>query len=77
MAEIADFIDRDEFMRLIQEAYQAAAEKAGTYCKDIVRVVRCKDCIHYHGGEYCENDTYVKPDGYCHWGERREDNAED
>lgn len=52
-------------------AIDAILEAAPTV--DAVPVVRCKDCVHNHGGEYCENDTYVKSDGYCHWGERRED----
>ncbi len=34
-------------------------------------IVHCKDCIYNYGGEYCENDIYIKPDGYCHWGEKK------
>jgi hypothetical protein len=88
MSDIADFIDRNEFMRLIQEAYQAAAEKAGTYCKDVVQVVRCKDCKWWKVSEllapncFCFRlmDGYghhvgynVSEDDYCSHGERRED----
>lgn len=81
MADIADLIDRNEFMRLIQKAYQAAAEKAGTYCKDIVHVVRCKDCRwgkEISGNIECYTDLNLPPEyhGYewfCPNGERRED----
>lgn len=45
-------------------------------------VVRCRDCAHAHeGARYCDRFTGcglsdfvdVKPDGFCAWGERRED----
>ena len=36
-------------------------------------VVRCKDCM-YRDGNACDYSTvYVRPNGYCRWGERRED----
>ena len=50
----------------------------GTYCPDIMGVVRCKDCVHNQlpptsPNADCElwygmTDLY----GYCHYGERRE-----
>lgn len=87
MSDIADFIDRNEFMRLVQEAYQKAAEKAGTHFKDIVPVVRCKDCIHScHKNVFgidCIFCTYgvclaceVEDGFFCSMGERREDEAD-
>lgn len=47
--------------------------EVGTYCKDIVTVVRCKDC-KYYDGEYrcCATDIWTNPNGYCHYGERKE-----
>ena len=47
-------------------------------------IVRCRDCKHfavdqsdhdYRSGWWCHrwNTDMVKPDGYCAWGERRED----
>ena len=57
--------------------------EVGTYCKDIVTVVRCKDCKycsvdrHADGNvpDYVciEMDCGVEPNGFCAWGERRED----
>lgn len=48
---------------------------------DIVEVVRCRDCKHYHTGMYCEKWADLHPhaeeypmvgsNGYCHYGERR------
>ena len=42
-------------------------------------IVRCRDCKHYTDDEveyrhYCnEWCGQVKPDGFCAWGERRQD----
>lgn len=37
-------------------------------------VVRCKDCIHYKGLAECDViGECMGTDGYCAWGERRED----
>ena len=49
-----------------------------------VEVVRCRDCAcfsvdnsdhDYRSGWWCHrwNTDMVKPDGFCAWGERRED----
>lgn len=47
------------------------------------QIVRCKDCMFFLKGEYCwvwaddkgdeEGYVYVEPDGYCKWGERKDD----
>lgn len=46
---------------------------------DLVQVVWCRDCKHYtddemeyyhYCGSWCEQ---VTPDGYCAWGERRDE----
>lgn len=50
--------------------------------EDIEKVVRCKDCKYYDKmGEYCWNeqwitpdDTQVKEDDFCSYGERRAKN---
>lgn len=48
---------------------------------DMVVVIRCRDCKHYHsminGCDWFVNEWYdeyveVEPDGYCAWGERRD-----
>ena len=40
---------------------------------DAVEVVRCKDCL-YRDGNACDySAVYVRPNGFCQWGERRED----
>jgi hypothetical protein len=43
--------------------------------KDVVEVVRCKDCIHYKD-EWCEILKAETPiaDGFCCYGERKCDN---
>lgn len=36
-----------------------------------VPVVRCCDCKHYGLGRRCDwSCRFVKPDGFCAWGER-------
>lgn len=37
---------------------------------DAVEVVRCKDC---KWGEYCDDFLPTEDDGFCSWGERKED----
>lgn len=40
---------------------------------DVVEVVRCKDCL-YRDGNACDySAVYVRPNGYCQWGRRKED----
>ncbi len=63
------------------------AEDADGGCKlylpaaDVVEVVRCKDCEHYRAvSRICDHPNglwlVVKPeDGYCCYGERRNDHA--
>ena len=52
--------------------------------RDAVEVVRCRDCKHfavdqsdheYRSGWWCKRwgTDMVKPDGFCAWGERKED----
>lgn len=44
-----------------------------------VPIVRCRDCAHYTDDEmeyyhYCGNwCEQVEPDGFCAWGERRDE----
>ena len=48
---------------------------------DLVEVVRCRECKHYHTGMFCEKWADLHPhaeeypmvgsDGYCHYGEKR------
>lgn len=40
-------------------------------------VVRCKDC-KYKQGSACEySAVWVRPNGFCHWGERREEQEDE
>lgn len=39
---------------------------------DAVEVIRCKDC-KYKQGSACEySAVWVRPNGFCQWGERKE-----
>lgn len=52
----------------------------GNDVETMKRIVRCRDCIHYSGEDdeiypkWCMemNVWEVEPDGFCAWGERRE-----
>lgn len=40
---------------------------------DFVRVVRCKECKYfYKASKYCSEFLTADEDGFCAWGERRE-----
>lgn len=40
---------------------------------DVVEVVRCKDC-KYRDRSVCDySAVYIRPNGYCQWGERSEE----
>ena len=43
---------------------------------DAVEVVRCKDCKSFSHG-YCKfhDAKFVREDGYCYWGERKDGNG--
>lgn len=43
-----------------------------TLTVDAVEVVRCKDCLEF---KYCLHNEYNDPNGFCAWGERREDDV--
>lgn len=57
--------------------------EVGTYCEDIVSVVRCKDCKYYNehpsGFGCCEihkgSIAIQTPFTFCAWGERKEDDG--
>ena len=40
---------------------------------DVVEVVRCKDCRHRQGFACDYSAVWVQPNGYCQYGERRDD----
>ena len=43
---------------------------------DAVEVVRCKDCL-YRDGSACDySAVYVRQNGYCQWGRRKEDETD-
>lgn len=40
--------------------------------EDVVEVVRCKDCKYREGSACDYSAVYVRPNGYCQWGEKDE-----
>lgn len=46
---------------------------------DAVPVVRCKDCLYREGSIWYSCDysaVYVRPNGYCQWGRKKEDETD-
>lgn len=45
---------------------------------EFVKVVRCKDCKSFSHG-YCKfhDAKFVRKDGYCYWGERKDGEQND
>lgn len=67
-------------VRVINKGTSVEVEDASDV--DVVEVVRCKDCRFFEDEDedgdcwcYCHNDTTCR-DGYCSWGERREDETD-
>ena len=76
-ADLKDLGIAVQRLRMIpEEAVMNAPVASG----DIVKVIRCKDCVYYHGG-YCERIAFVmnarfngteevkNPDDFCSMGE--------
>ena len=70
---LADAITDEQ--RQFAEKVRYAAEKMPTV--DAVPV-RCKDCKFFSHG-YCRfhDAKFVRPDGYCYWGEQKEGEQHD
>lgn len=70
----ADTIFNGELLMVSDVAYDAVhaiierINNAPTV--DAVEVVRCKDCLEF---KYCLHNEHNDPNGFCAWGEKRED----
>lgn len=80
---MARLIDADETYKVLIDVYhirtplqQLALKEALARVPtiDAEPVVKCKDCEYYNGEEkYCVNDIFAKPNGYCMYGERKDE----
>ena len=60
----------------IAEAIDEWSDEGCPPTVDAVPVVRCKDCL-YRDGSICDySAVYVRPNGYCQWGRRKEDETD-
>lgn len=79
-------IDEDEYRAAMRKAYEAGATGREVYtARDCLtrELVRCRDCKHaedmtrLHGCWFCRRcccaSFPINPDGFCAWGERRDD----
>lgn len=75
--ELLDKTDRIRWMAILSErsAFKYDIQEAVTV--DAVPVVRCKDCKHRDGSACDYSAVWVRPNGFCHWGERIEDDETD
>ena len=73
--QIKDILD--DFITDVSQEIKMLERFADLPTADVVEVVRCKDCEYFvdeMGWAYC-GMTYLptEEDGFCKWGERRED----
>ena len=80
---MSDPIDRDKLIDFIMESDPEwcvnPIRPIFDYIKsmptaDVVEVVRCKDCKHRNGSACDYSAVWVRENGFCQWGERREEN---
>ena len=72
---IRDFFNSQDYGMFWTGGIEKAIDEAPTI--DAEPVVRCKDCKYCDGEyKYCCFDIFVKPDGYCSYGEKTEVNDE-
>lgn len=71
----ADVVDKERYVRLLANAIIVSNALKEYQTADFVKVVRCKDCKNnWNGRGMCEElDLWIKEDGFCCKGERRED----
>lgn len=80
----ADVVERSAFNKLMERYEKATGRKPSGAVRQLVEVVRCKDCKYGElncnsvGAEYvvCELDEHHVwlPNNFCSYGERRDDN---
>lgn len=71
--EINKALDRETLLNsFVRKIAVEAVKKLPT--ADVVEVVRCKDCKSFSHG-YCKfhDAKFVREDGYCYWGERKDE----
>lgn len=76
---MSEYIITDKQLGLIQDFANVCVEG-----EKLPRIVRCRDCVYICNREYANGLEYhtcsyfdseyaeVEPDGFCSWGERRE-----
>ena len=66
-----------EIMTLKRPSQEKARRAWNRRAKDLVQVVRCKDCKHRDDNDMCfmhhDYGELVHLDGYCNYGKRKED----
>ena len=84
LQRLFDTLSKDEWNKSAFTSWAMAYEEAKEMVDDevtvdAVPVVRCKEC-KFHRGGYCLGtghfDMPTEDDGFCSWGERREDEAD-
>lgn len=70
------YIDVDELERMLNEA-TAIETKTGLMALvkliPTIDIVRCEDCKYGQDSACGYSTVWVRPNGFCKWGERRED----
>lgn len=84
---MARYIDAEEVKKAIEESWDGCLGSYDSHeiamndlwvidevpTADVEEVVRCKDC-KYREGSVCDySAVYVRPNGYCQWGEKEDE----
>ena len=66
-------VSREEYeeVKAYMDTLVDAFIEDGEELAESVKVVRCKDCKHWHIDSHC--DGYRSADDFCSWGERKEE----
>ena len=75
-ASTADVVERKDLDTITEAHEQIGYEKGyrDGYAQAKVEVVRCKECKYfYKASKYCSEFMTKDEDGFCKWGERRDD----
>ena len=68
----AKAMGKTEYAKGIRTAYADVSVLCRTI-KDAVPVVRFRDCKNREGSVCDYSSVYIEPNGFCHWGERKDD----
>ena len=72
---VSELVEQKKVFDTIVDVQPTVEQPQTNATENMVEVVRCKDCIYYHKGDWYDDDVckvHSNDDrGYCAWGERK------